>query len=99
MQQKKLNDGLKWCQDNKEIIVVGVPIIVATITAATKLGSKALGIFKEKHFRDRYFYDRSLGCYLKLRRTLSNHEMVAIERRRQAGERLIDILNDMRVLK
>lgn len=45
-----------------------------------------------------YCYDRSLGHYWKLRRELTNEEWLEIDKRKKNGERLSDILDDMRVL-
>lgn len=44
-------------------------------------------------------YDPSKGHYYYLKRELSNKEWLMIDKRRDAGEKLPDILEDMRVLK
>ena len=54
--------------------------------------------FKEK-VKDLYCYDRSVGHYWKLRRELSNKEWLEIDQREKNGERLSDILSEMKVLK
>jgi len=54
--------------------------------------------FKEKA-KDLYCYDRSVGHYWKLRRELSNKEWLEIDQREKNGERLSDILSEMKVLK
>ena len=54
---------------------------------------------KEKDLKDLYCYDRSLGHYWKLRRELTNSEWVEIDRRKSNGERLADILEELKVLK
>lgn len=54
---------------------------------------------KEKDLKDLYCYDRSLGHYWKLRRELTNTEWVEIDKRKNNGERLSDILSEMKVLK
>ena len=54
--------------------------------------------FKEK-VKDLYCYDRSVGHYWKLRRELSNKEWLEIDQREKNGERLSDILSEMKVMK
>ena len=49
--------------------------------------------------KDLYCYDRSLGHYWRLRRELSNKEWLEIDQRKKNGERLADILDEMKVLK
>ena len=54
---------------------------------------------KDEELHDLYCYDRSLGHYWRLKRELSNKEWLEIDKRKKEGERLADILADMRVLK
>ena len=54
---------------------------------------------KAKNLKENYCYDRSLGHYWSLRRTPSNREWLEIDRRKRNGERLADILSEMRLLK
>lgn len=53
----------------------------------------------EEELKDLYCYDRSLGHYWRLRRELSNKEWLEIDQRKKNGERLADILDEMKVLK
>lgn len=95
----KLNSGLKWCQDNKEVLVIGIPLFTAVIAAVTKIGGKAINVYQEKNLQNKSIYDHSLGTYWNLRHPLSNGDRLLIEQRRAAGEKLGDILRDMRLLK
>lgn len=97
--KKGLDSAAKWCGEHKEALVIAVPAVTAVVAGVSKLGSKALSVYKEKNLQDKTIYDRSLGHYWQLNRKLSNDECLYIERRRKNGERLSDILNDMRVLK
>ena len=54
---------------------------------------------EEKQLKNDYCYDRSLGHYWKLRRELTNEEWIAIDKRKRNGERLGDILAELKVLK
>lgn len=56
-------------------------------------------IAMEEELKDLYCYDRSLGHYWRLRRELSNKEWLEIDQRKKNGERLADILDEMKVLK
>ena len=87
---------------NKEFFMIVVPIGTATIGAVAK-GAKAIGkkqtLKKEQDLKELYCYDRSLGHYWKLRRELTNAEWVEIDKRKKRGERLADILSELKVLK
>lgn len=108
-QQKKANfkekinsmfqTGKDWVVENKEIIITLTPVVVGGITTITKVVGKHVNLHKEEVLKDLYCYDRSLGHYWRLRRELSNKEWLEIDRRKANGERLADILAEMKVLK
>lgn len=95
----KIKQGLEWVNDNKEALVVIVPVAIKGATTIFKVIHKYGNLRKEEQLKDLYCYDRSLGHYWKLRRELTNREWLEIDRRKQNGERLSDILDEMRVLK
>ena len=97
--KQHLNSALNWCKENKEILIVVVPAAAAAITGGAKLVGKIVDSNSEHNHQTLTCYDRSLGHYWKLKRELDNQEWVEIERRRKNGERLADILSEMRVLK
>ena len=79
--------------------------IAAATTAVAGLGTKVVkghnkkkALQEEKDLKELYVYDRRLGHYWKVRRKLSNEEWVVIDRRQRDGERLADILTDLRLL-
>lgn len=88
-----------WCHDNKEFLVVIVPVLASTSTIIMKTISRSNKLRKEKALKNLYCYDRSLGHYWKLKRELTNSEWVEIDKRKAAGDRLADILDEFRVLK
>ena len=94
-----LNKARDWVVDNREVLVVVVPAAASVICYGIKTGVKRSNLRKEATLKNLYCYDRSLGHYWRLRRELSNREWLTIEARRKMGERLADILADMRVLK
>lgn len=100
--KEKASDGLKWVVENKD---VAVPLIIAGSTAAqgvVKITCKLLqnrAVNKEIDYKERTIYDRSLGRYVELKKPLTNAQALTIEERRADGEKLISILDDMRLLK
>lgn len=92
----KLSD---WFDSNRETILPLVPVVIGGITTVVKVVGKHINIGKEKEVKDLYCYDRSLGHYWRLKRELSNSEWLEIDRRKKNGERLADILEEMKVLK
>ena len=99
----KFNHGLKkvktFIVDNKEIILFVGPTAIAGVTTVYKNASKKKKLEAEKDLKELYCYDRSLGHYWKLRRELTNREWVEIDNRKKHGERLGDILSELKVLK
>ena len=71
----------------------------ASFKAVAKVVSKRINLRKQEELKDLYCYDRSLGHYWRLRRELSNKEWLEIDQRKKNGERLSDILAEMKVLK
>ena len=88
-----------WCYAHKDQIITYGPIVVGGIAAGAKMLSKHAALAKEQDLKDLYCYDRSLGHYWKLRRELTNDEWLEIDKRKKEGERLSDILDDMKVLE
>lgn len=88
-----------WCHDNKEFLVVIIPVLTSTSTIIIKTISRSNKLRKEKALKNLYCYDRSLGHYWKLKRELTNSEWIEIDKRKSAGDRLADILDEFRVLK
>ncbi|MBR1703111.1 MAG: hypothetical protein IJ716_14385 [Lachnospiraceae bacterium] len=95
-----------WFYENKELAMILIPI-AGTATVALVKGTiniskgavRAHNLKKEEDLKNLYCYDRSLGHYWALRRELSNAEWIEIDRRKKNGERLSDILDELKVLK
>lgn len=97
---------LKWIQANPELAALAFSTASGIIVFSVKSGIsitkgiiKSRNLKKEEGLKNLYCYDRSLGHYWSLRRELSNSEWLAIDERKKNGERLADILNDLKVLK
>lgn len=97
--KNKVNAATCWFYNNKEMIIILGPVVVGAIGTGVKVLSRNVSMKKEKDLKDLYCYDRSLGHYWTLRRKLTNAEWVEIDKRKNNGERLADILSELKVLK
>ena len=95
----KINRGREFIVRNKETIITLTPVIIGCITTVSKVVNKRINLRKEENLKDLYCYDRSLGHYWKLKRELTNDEWLEIDKRKKNGERLSDILDELKVLK
>lgn len=97
--QSKIYNAANWINNNKEMIILVGPALLGCATAGMKVVNKHANLRKEQNMKELYCYDRSLGHYWKLRRELTNSEWVEIGKRKNNGERLADILDELKVLK
>lgn len=101
--KRKFKDGFNkskdWFYNNREFVFVMGPAALGFGATAVKVVGKRAKLRKEKQLKDLYCYDRSLGHYWRLKRELSNREWVEIDKRKANGERLADILDELKVLK
>ena len=94
-----------WLYNNKEglvtFAVVGTGVVSAASGLLRAVNNSGWGTKKQKEAATlkMHCYDRSAGHYWELRRPLSNREWAVVEDRRKNGERIGDILEDMKVLK
>lgn len=92
-----------WICNNKENIafVVGTGSVGLTAVAGLlrAVNNSGFGAKRQKKAKDLVYWDPSSRHHWTLRRELSNNEWAEVERRRRNGEKLGDILEDMRVLK
>lgn len=73
--------------------------VVLPITGAINRAKVNKRLTKVEEAKENRIYDRSLGCYLSLKRKLSKKQVRTIKERRQNGEVLFDILDDLDLLK
>lgn len=97
--KKKVNETMVWVNDNKEVLIILIPAVAGAVKFTSKTIGNHINIRKEEQLKNLYCYDRSLGHYWKLRRELTNSEWIEIDRRKKQGERLADILDELKVLK
>lgn len=95
----KREEAKDWLNRNKELAIVLTPVIIGGATTIIKVVGKRVNLRKEESLKNLYCYDRSLGHYWRLRRELSNKEWLEIDMRKKGGERLSDILAELKVLK
>lgn len=97
--KQKCESGKKWWCRNKDWAITIIPVAIGGLTTITKVVGKRINLHKEETLKEMYCYDRSLGHYWRLKRDLSNKEWLDVDRRKKNGERLADILAEMKVLK
>ena len=90
---------IDWAKRNKDTILVLAPAVIGGTATIVKVVGKRVNLHKTEELKNLYCYDRSLGHYWALRRELSNAEWLEIDKRKKEGERLSDILDDMKVLE
>lgn len=88
-----------WYHKNRSWIAPAVSVGLTVTPFIVRFVTKRTNLVKEQNLKDKYIYDRSHGHYWELRRKLSNRELTEIDRRKDKGESLVDILESMRVLK
>lgn len=95
----KIRKGKEWVIQNRGLVVTFTPVVISGVATVVKVVGKRINLRKEQSLKELYCYDRSLGHYWKLKRELTNKEWLTIDRRKKNGERLADILAELRVLK
>lgn len=88
-----------WWDSNKYYVAIALPIVGSVATKTIRVVGKAVDARKEERLKDLRLYDTSLGHYWELKRKLDNNDWVTINRRRDRGESLGRILDEMNVLK
>lgn len=88
-----------WYHKNKSWVAPVISIGLTVTPFIVRFATKRTNLMKEQQLKDLYIYDRSHGHYWELRRKLSTRELLEIDRRKDKGESLVDILESMRVLK
>ena len=97
--QQQLRQAGEWFVRNKEAVIILTPVLIGGLTTIVRVVGKRINLHKEEAVKNLYCYDRSLGHYWALRRELSNKEWLEIDQRKKNGERLSDILAELKVLK
>lgn len=85
--------------ENKEEIVTLTPVVIGGVTVLVKVFAKRNSLNAEKRLKELFVWDPKLGKYWELRKKLSAVQSLELERRRNAGEGMGEILASMKVLK
>ena len=96
---EKLSD---WVEEHQDFLKIAVPVgagVTTIIAKGARTAAQHRKLKKVQDLKENYCYDRSLGHYWELRRKLTNEEWIQIDKRKKNGERLADILSDLKVLK
>lgn len=103
--KSKLDDATNWFNNNREFALIVIPAVVTVSTILLKGGiSLVKSAYRTKQAnkiqqqKARTMYDHSLHRYWTLNRDLTNGEMLEIARRRKDGEKLAEILRDLKVI-
>jgi hypothetical protein len=97
--RKAKQDVICFCYNNKEFVMVAVPAVAGVAFKSIRFAAKRSNLRKQENIKNLYCYDNRLGHYWALRRELTNDEWLKIDQRKRNGERLGDILWEMKVLK
>lgn len=95
----KTKSTIQWCKENPELALAIGSGIFASGKFLVKTGIKYHQNRQVYELKNNYIYDRSHGHYWSLRREPNVREFMEIDRRKDEGEKLRDILDDMRLLK
>lgn len=99
---KKVNETAQWVGNNKEALAIIIPVVGVGIKGIAKIikgVSRNAALKQERYLKENFIYDRSLGRHLELKKPLSNEQMKSILERKENGERLASILQNMNLLK
>lgn len=88
-----------WINDNKQVLIVGVPAVCAVAGKFIKGMTRHHNIKMEQRDRDLRWYDASLGSYYRLRKKPDNRDRLEVSRRKAMGEDLGSILEDLGLLR
>ena len=94
----KIHDWLEN-DENKEFAKLVAPVIIVGGGALIKEASRRQRLSKEEELKTNFIYDRSNGHYYELKRQPKSKQWLEIDRRKDEGERVGDILKDMKLLK
>ena len=95
----RIDDVKYFYRTHKEEVILFGPVVVGGAIELSKKLIRRSNLAKEEQIKEEYWYDPSLGHYWKLRRRPNKNECLEIDRRKQNGERLGDILESLKLLR
>lgn len=97
--KNRITDIRCFWADNKETIVTLVPVVVGGVTVLARVIGKQARINQERDLKELYVWDPKLGMYYQLRKKMTNAQRLELDRRKEQGESIGNILASMKVLK
>lgn len=91
-----IEKAAQWCMDHQEIVMGASLAVEGGAWLVRKL--KKSNTQKEIDFQRTHIYDHSIGHHISLRREPTSNEMLEFSRRKESGEKPIDILSSMHLL-
>ena len=95
----KCRRTINYLKDNKEVLLIVLPMVGVAVTGAVKITSKALNNHRAETIKKKYIYDPSGGFYWPTKRPLSGAEKLQLDERHRNGESYGQILVSMGLLK
>lgn len=99
--KRALHDLGVWATYNPDKAALLGGTVAAVLGGVCKLSKEIRHesrIREERDLKNLYIYDRSLGCWHRLRRPMRPSEKLEMEQRKARGERLSYILSSMKLL-
>ena len=90
--------ALEFANRNRELIVIGAPVLIATIKSGQSLVVNRR-LRNERSRIDHTYYDPSTGMHWELRRKATNADRAEILRRKKDGQDVYTILRQMKLIK
>ena len=97
--KQQVEKAKDWAKENPQLAIAVVGTVASGIAFLGKNAIKSHNLNKQQMMKENYVYDPRLGHYWELKRKLNSNEWIDIDRRRANGERLSDILAELKVLK
>lgn len=96
--KKCMGDTWKFLKENREDLVVLVPLGIAALQGVKKATQKT-SRETERYRIDHTYYDPHTGRHWELKRRMTNYERLELEQRQNRGESTGPILYDMGLLR
>ena len=91
--------GVEWAKEHYVGLTIGLPIVVNGVCKLVRVVNNVHDKSEDDRHRDKMYYDPSAHVWYELRRKLTNSEKIEIAQRIKDGEKRVDILSDMNVIK
>lgn len=88
-----------WWAENGETVITLTPVVIGGLTVAFKFGNKILSVRQERYMREHAIWDPKECHWWIMKKKPTAWQWSEIERRKQDGERVSDILRSLGMLK